>query len=189
MSDFGNALIKGLGTFLARDVAYMIGGSHVILSFFYLVGKLELVTRDVPTAIYFVLAGTAYVIGILAQDTSSWVGLVTTAKIEDPGDIWQWFYKRFMRADWKKRQKKNVEDESRESEWTMVYQPLMMERMFSQVILTATMASCSMLSALLMAIGAIVRESWGACIMAAIAFGISILFVILNRIKVLQCYG
>jgi hypothetical protein len=184
-------LPKIISEFIVRDLNYIIGGSIVILSFLYRFGNFP--DKDTPTVFYLFGAGIAYIIGYTLQDLFSIVRLVTTADVLKPWWPMQKFYWLFTRDKWKpiqeldKAQLRKAISEKRKKEnfWAVNY-----ERTISGMISAATMASCFLVSRLML------LSSWWGHIYCdkkhfAIAAGItlsclSVILIVIARIRTLQ---
>jgi hypothetical protein len=70
-----NDLITLLKHFLYRDVAYLVGGSIVMISFLYLFDRFDIV--ELPVAYYLLFAGLAYFVGYAVKDGFSLTPLVS----------------------------------------------------------------------------------------------------------------
>jgi len=95
-----NELVKALKNFIVRDIIYIIGGASVILSFLYLFNKLDIIGKEIPTAVYLFLAGIAYVIGYCIQELFSLAHIVTTASYFEPWLILRRLYYSFLHRPW-----------------------------------------------------------------------------------------
>ena len=94
-----DALVKGLGRFLARDFVFIVAGSGVILTFCYVFDRLWIL--EMPNALYFVAAGFAYVVGYAIQDLVSLTRLFTMADFFKPGRLERTIYRRFEGHEWR----------------------------------------------------------------------------------------
>ena len=96
--------------FLYRDLAFILGGSIVLLSLAYAFrgcipnGWQNLNWEKFPPAsIIFLIAAAAYVIGYAVQDVGAILPLrlTSTSTRFEPDCFSQWLYKRFSRVEWK----------------------------------------------------------------------------------------
>jgi hypothetical protein len=92
-------LPKSIRDFLARDLAYVVGGGTVLTSFFYSFNRLP--TGEIPVAFTLLGIGLSYVIGYAIQDLFSISRIVTTAQVPNPNRFLKWAYKRFENRPWK----------------------------------------------------------------------------------------
>lgn len=93
-----NEFVKSLRNFLARDLLYIIGGTCVIASFLYLFDRLPEEQPPIPYLV--ILAGVAYAIGYAVQDSMSFLPIVTSRHIDDPGKLSRCYYWCFTRREW-----------------------------------------------------------------------------------------
>ena len=151
-------LPRNVREFIVRDLIYVVGGGMVLTSFLYRFNRLP--DKDASVAFYLLGAGIAYVVGNALQDVFSIFRLVTTAPVLRLSRPWRWLYRRFTSEDWKDIdtidrvqthrviRKLRKEDEC----YAVDY-----ERVISGLILTATMAPCTLVSSLL------VWSQWFVC--------------------------
>ena len=94
-----NALIQAFSRFLGRDIPYILGGSSIILSVFYLF--------DIPfkqkieTPYILLLTGFSYVIGYSVQDGISLTPIANTSLRIRPNRFLLWLFKRWSQREWK----------------------------------------------------------------------------------------
>src|ERR1051325_1866009 len=91
VSDIFNALEK----YIFRDLSFMVGGSVLLSSVFYLFDKLP--TGDVPAFKYFVWAGVSYAIGYSVQEVFTVLHLVRTKASFSPNRLGSLLFRLFDR--------------------------------------------------------------------------------------------
>ena len=77
-----DALVKAFGKFLTRDLAFIVGGSSIMLSFLFVYGHLP--TAAMPTIFYLLGAAFAHAIGWAIQDSFTCLRLTRTKAGYDP---------------------------------------------------------------------------------------------------------
>lgn len=88
-------LVKALQKFLMRDLAFILGGSAVLLSFLAAFDGMPKETT--PTVWYFFGGGFAYVVGYAIQEWFVILHGVRTKAGVQPPSIAKWLYERFER--------------------------------------------------------------------------------------------
>src|SRR2546425_8762342 len=94
-------LVKAINQFIYRDLVYVFGGGLVLLSAFYASTRFSFhELKDIPTPIYILAAGFAYVLGYMLQDLFSVLQVVTTTYRFEPWPILKCIYERFEHQPW-----------------------------------------------------------------------------------------
>jgi hypothetical protein len=92
-------LLKMIKHFITRDVAYLIGGSSILLAFSYSFGVDW--RAELPLPLYLVFTGIAYVLGWAVQDLA---GVIRIARTVPPRKLYfpiTLAYKLFTGLEWK----------------------------------------------------------------------------------------
>jgi len=180
-------LPKGLQSFIARDLNYLIGGGCVIASFLYTFERLP--AKDGPVVLYVLGAGIAYVVGYALQDIFSVIHFVTTARIRKPNRIVKWLYKLFTgdtwrdlsRIDWSQSHdaiRQYLKNETDREEY---------QRIISLMMIGTTMSPCCLVSSIL-----VLCKFWFKgkdlfdLMLGLAAFGFSMIFLVIAWIKTAQ---
>src|SRR5262245_30195542 len=101
--------------FLYRDLAFILGGSIVLLSLAYAFRGCipsdwqKFDWEKFPTAGTVLIAAAAYVIGYAVQDVGGVLRLTPTSRLR-PGWLLKWLYKRFSRVSWQDPTYPNVKE-------------------------------------------------------------------------------
>ena len=102
--DLFEAIQKSVTYFFGRDFIFIIGGSVVILSFFYAFDKISFLNLH---WFYLIIgAGISYVVGYAIQDFLSIFRIVSTVSPNNVGPITRFVFRLFTRAKWKPIPKK-----------------------------------------------------------------------------------
>jgi len=178
-----NELIKELKHFISRDVFYILGGALILYSFSYKLGLIY--DSNLPTVIYLFLAGISYVLGFVAQETFSLIGLVTTGQTE-PGSKMKALYRIWVGVDWK------VENLDLHRYKMLIYEKTneqllaQLNRIISLKHIGSTMASCFLISCVFFLSKATETELPKDIVMTISSFIIGILLIFLNRLQSAQ---
>lgn len=92
-------LVKAVKDFLTRDLLYIIGGCCVIVSFFYMFGRLP--ESSLSTSQLIGILAVGYVIGYGVQDGLSIIRIVTTRHLTKPSGCMKTVYCGFTGRRWK----------------------------------------------------------------------------------------
>lgn len=152
-----NELVKAIKQFIYRDVLFILGGSSVLSTALYFLIDLDpkclafkdiLTTKGIPTAVYILGAGFAFVVGYAVQDFFSVVGLVTTADRFSPNCLVKCMYERFVRTDWQDLPEFDPEDVTRKIDTIKCEQArVRLERIIALMQIGTTVGPCFLVSA------------------------------------------
>ena len=177
-------LPKNIREFIVRDLIYVVGGGVVLTSFLYRFDRLP--DGDTPVAFYLLGAGIAYVVCNVLQDVFSIFRLVTTAPVFKLGKSWRWIYRRFTNEAWKEIDNFNPGQTRRAIRSLRRKDPgyaADYERVISGLILAATMAPCTLMSALLVLWKCLVcPNQFDVCLFAAL-LALSVGLFVLARLR------
>ena len=178
-------LVKTLKHFIYRDLLYVIGGGAVIVSFLYLFGQLDL--QKIPTAVYLLGAGIAYVIGYAIQDGLSLTPVITTVPVSKPGRIVKRLYKCFLGREWQELDSFDLDAESiRINEDANERSRTQLERIISLKHIGTTMGSCGLVSALPLAFKAVETKGGFDFTLVGLVSLASIVLLALSWVKAAQ---
>ncbi|MFZ0034999.1 MAG: hypothetical protein WAK60_08450 [Sedimentisphaerales bacterium] len=102
-------MAKSVRNFIVRDIAYIIGGISVILSFLYVWGKIDVSKKAINITIipesaniifYIIGIGLAYAVGYCLQEIFSLLHIVKTADYFRPWFPLRWLYRCLMGERW-----------------------------------------------------------------------------------------
>lgn len=90
-----DALVKALEKFIMRDLAFIVGGSSIMMSFLFVYGRLP--TASMPVIFYLLGAAFAYAIGWAIQDSLTFPRLTRTKAGHNPTWLGKRLYSLFDR--------------------------------------------------------------------------------------------
>ena len=186
-------LVKALRHFLVRDIVFILGGAEVILSFLYLFDR---VPSAPPFTWALLFAGFAYILGYVAQDTASLLGIVRTQLRVEPNRLAAKLFEVFDRADPRvcdERGKVTLDSGESLAKIREFVRRFPDERIYASVERNAalkqvgtTFGSTSLFSGLLLAFRAIRTGHEFDIALAGSIIGLGILLVLLGWLKVTQ---
>jgi hypothetical protein len=155
-----NELLKLVRNFIYRDLAFIVGGTIVLASLAYALGRTAAFTRaDVPLHFIVLFLALAYVLGYATQDFGGLIfRLVRTGALYErqPSRCWQQLYKRFTDSEWK--EVNYTEGNPTRFEVDMagraVPPPVQqsLDRIVSLKVISLCIGACSLLSSLIIAV-------------------------------------
>jgi hypothetical protein len=142
--------------FLYRDLAFILGGSIVMLSFTYAlrgrIGFPPIDWQNLPSASTVLIAAAAYVIGYAVQDVGAVLRLTPTSRLE-PGCLLKRLYECFSRVPWEDTKYPNAREFSFEVQLGRLEIPERvtqeLERIRSLKVISMCVGGCLALSALI----------------------------------------
>jgi hypothetical protein len=182
--------IRALGTFLTRDMIYVLGGFSVYMSFVTVSGQDVSIFLDdeIPGIALLFFLGLSYVIGFAVQELFSFLRLVTTSALFEPGRIVRFLYWCYVHEEWRPTESLDPYlacvkiNEARLTPQTFNE----IERTVRLLLFSATTGSCAVLSGLIFAYGALRTSDWsrGVDIVSILVLGVTLLLT--NRVKAAQ---
>jgi hypothetical protein len=178
-----NELEKAFRHFISRDVIYITGGGLIIFAFCY--KFIPITDLKLPTAIYLFLTGIAYVLGFVAQEVFSLIGIVSTGSAQ-PGKFIKWLFRHWAGKEWKinsfdiDRTTITIDEKANDKTLARI------ERIISLMQIGSTMAACFLVAGSFLLFKAIETKKTMDIVLTSSSFLLAIFLILFNRLQSAQ---